>query len=340
MNNPTYQPVLHNNTIANNKAEGIFFLDDETISDPNDKDWPDVQNCIVYYNNDGGAQVFGFNPDSTAYYCCIQDCNEPTGTTNFNDEPGFAYEVNPAGAPDPNNYHLTYNSVCKDKGNPSLSYSGQVDIDGEGVDRKYGTYVDVGADEVYSCDEPLTEDDIYNALDWNADGIVNLPEFFKFSCAWLSHDPNDPAWLSDPNLVDPNNAGWNACCNLDDTGDSAYVIDLDDFALFYDEWLWWACWYDDYSEAWGMSMAMGGSESLLSGESLLTMESPEAVPVEKTIEEQLEEAQWVIERLEKIWEEDENLREAVDKKVWKDFMDKIYEWLGELEALAEDKYSY
>jgi len=48
---------LHNNTISNNKAEGIYFEDNETLTDPNDKDWPDIQNCIVYYNNGGGIQL-------------------------------------------------------------------------------------------------------------------------------------------------------------------------------------------------------------------------------------------------------------------------------------------
>ncbi len=145
-----------------------------------------------------------------------------------------------------------------------MTYTGQVDIDGEGTDRKYGTYVDIGADEVYSCDEPLTEDNISNDLDWNADGIVNLHEFSKFSAAWLSHDPNDPAWLADPNLADPNLSEgwyeWKYICNLDATGDSQYTIDLADFSLFCDEWLWAACWkLEQINEA----MVMFGGESMM-----------------------------------------------------------------------------
>jgi len=76
-----------------------------------------------------------------------------------------------------------------------LSYDGQVDMDSE--DRKVGEAVDVGADELFSCDGEYSEDDFHNALDWNADGVVNMYEFSSFSSAWLSHDPNEPG-LADP----------------------------------------------------------------------------------------------------------------------------------------------
>jgi hypothetical protein len=238
--NPTNMPILHNNTIANNKAEGIFFVSN---SDPNNPILPDVQNSIIYYNNNGGPQLAGIEADFVANFCCIQDCNT-IGTTNMNVEPGFAYAVDPNGTPDPNNYHLSVESLCIDSGNPFLSYTGQVDIDGEGLDRKYGSYVDIGADEVYDCDDDyLSEIDVHNDLDWDADGIVNLNEFVKFSRAWLSHDPNDPAWVADPNLVDPNAiANWNPLCNLVESGNSQYVIDLADLCVFLDDWLWVACW--------------------------------------------------------------------------------------------------
>ncbi len=56
-------------------------------------------------------------------------------------------------AVDLNNYHLAYDSFCIDKANPFLTYTGQVDLDGEGIDRKYGSAVDIGADEVYDCED-------------------------------------------------------------------------------------------------------------------------------------------------------------------------------------------
>ena len=240
MYRPAYTPILHNLTVANNKAEGIYFEDDGDITgDPNNPDYPDLQNTIVYYNNPAGDQVAGFNQDLYANFCCIEDCNEP-GTTNYNDEPGFAYAVDPNGTPDPNNYHLAYDSFCIDKANPFLTYSDQVDIDGEGSDRQYGDYVDIGADEVYDCeDDYLSDADVHNDYDTNADGIVNYEEFEKFSIAWLSHDPNEPG-LSDPNLSEH----WNYACNLVDTGDSQYVIDIDDLMEFVTDapWLWIACW--------------------------------------------------------------------------------------------------
>jgi uncharacterized repeat protein (TIGR01451 family) len=238
--NPTDTPVLHNNTIANNKAEGIFFVSN---NDPNNIIVPDLQNCIIYYNNNNGSQLAGINADIAAYFCCIQDCNE-VNTTNFSFEPGFAYTVDPNGVPDPNNYHLSAISECIDRGNPFLICTAQVDIDGEGLNRKYGEEVDVGADEVYNCDDGhVSEADVHNTLDSDADGLVNLKEFVKFSAAWLSHNPTDPAWLADPNLADPNlSEPWNPVCNLADTGSSEYAIDLADLGVFLDDWLWVACW--------------------------------------------------------------------------------------------------
>ena len=268
MFNPTAEPKLYNNTLANNMAAGISFSDNGTTSDPNDKDWPDVQNCIVYYNNPGGNQVAGFSADTYANFCCIQDCNEPD-TTNYNDEPDFAYTVDPNGTPDPENYHLAHNSFCKDKANPFMTYTGQVDIDGEGMDRQYGTAVDIGADEVYDCeDDYLSQADISNDLDWDADGIVNYEEFSKFSEAWLCHDPNDPTWIADPNLADPNQSEgwyeWKYMCNLDATGTSQYEIDLADLQVFLADtpWLWIACWKLEQINGI-MAMSGGGAESMM-----------------------------------------------------------------------------
>ena len=58
-----------------------------------------------------------------------------------------------------------------------------------------------------------------------------------FSRAWLSRDPNE---FSDPNLVDPNAiANWNPLCNLVESGNSQFVIDLADLCVSLDDWLWW-----------------------------------------------------------------------------------------------------
>jgi len=329
MINPTYSPILHNNTIAHNKAAGIFFLDNGDITgDPNKLDYPDVQNCILWHNNNGGKQVAGFEQDVYASYCCIQDCNEVN--FNFSANPKFAYY-------DPNNVHLAYDSPCKDTGSPNLSYAEQVDMDSE--NRVVGDYVDVGADELYSCDGDYSEDDFYNSFDWNADGAVNMYEFSKFSSAWLSHDPNDPAWIADPNLADPNDSiNWNPVCNLDDTGGSEYVIDLADLVVFTSEapWLWAACWRGNYIAMYGMMG--GGGESMMMSESF-TVDSTQAPVPEKTIAEQFEDAKRLIENVEEMWE-DPLVQEQIGEKDWLEFMEKIYDWFAELEILAEDKYGY
>ena len=289
--NPAGNATLYNNTIVDNAIEGISFVDNGDIGgDPNGSDWPDIQNCIVYFNNESGDQMAGMYPDDVAEYSCIQDCNELNYNTN--DFPGFAYTVEPNFVePYPDNYHLAYDSVCVDAENPDLvTDSDAQDIDGE--DREYGSSVDMGADEVYSCDEELTEDDIYNALDWNADGIVNYEEFEYFSLAWLSHDPNDPAWIADPNLADPDLSEdwyeWKYMCNLDDLGDSEYEIDFADLDIFVNDWLWTACWkQSNIDRVESMMMATGGAESMMVPMGF-AMTEPEPEPAKLTEEQLIE----------------------------------------------------
>lgn len=270
INNPSDSPVLYNNTIGLNTGYGVSL----SSTDPNFTDYPDMDSCIVWYN---GEQVLGFNPDTYATNCCIQDCNGVNDNYTF--EPGFAYLTEPNNIPDPNNYHLAWDSPCKNLGNP-LFGTDELDIDGE--NRIYGTYVDIGADEVYSCDDDLSEDDIYNEYDWDADGIINLTEFSKFSAAWLSRDPNE---FSDPNLIDPNDSiNWNPVCNIVDTGSSTYVIDLDDIMEFInDDWLWIACWKKSRMERFDNIMAMmsGGGESMMMAIPMMEAMSIETVSIEE-----------------------------------------------------------
>ena len=286
---PSDVPVLYNNTIAYNANEGILWVDDfGSGSDPNVLDYPDIQNCILWYNNDGGEQLYGYE---FTQYSCVFDPNDPGGSDyaldayyNFSGNPGFAYEY----SDDPNvalNVHLAYDSPCIDMGSDLLSYTGQLDIDAE--DRVVGNYVDIGADEVYSCDDDLSEDDIYNEVDWTADGVVNMYEYGIFAAAWLSVDPNNP--LCDPDnsnyVGDPNEPGYisegaklrySTRCDIDDDLD----VDMADLDLFCGQWLWMACWKQSRMDSSIMMMGMGAgaqSASVMTREPLV-METPAATP--------------------------------------------------------------
>ena len=264
---PTEVPVLYNNTIVYNAKEGINWFDDtNSEGDPNHPDYPDIQNCILYYNNDGGAQVTGFDQDTCASYCDIQGCSEVNN--NINDAPGFMhifYPEDPCSEANPYHYHLSFDSPCKDTGNPNHDANdlGLYDIDGE--DRFANDRVDIGADENNLCDSE-NQDDIFNDLDWNLDGTVDSYELVVFAGAWLTHDPNDPGIITDPNFaddpayVDPETLEmwrqtWEPLFNLD--GD--YDVDYGDFAVFAQEWLWRACWKQsplDLMETMAMSGAV------------------------------------------------------------------------------------
>jgi len=349
--NPKYQPKLYNLTVANNLAAGLHFEDDgDADGDPNNLDYPDLQNSILFFNG-SDSQISGFNPDLYANFCCIQDCNT-LGTTNFPDSPGFAYQVLdpngvPSGLPDPNNYHLAPNSVCIDRVpvNPAMGYEFQTDYDGES--RLFGDYVDVGADEVYNCyDEYVSEADVHNDLDWDADGIVNLVEFNAFSRAWLSRSPDE---YTDPNLIDPNAiANWNPKCNLADTGTSQYVIDLADLMNLVEDtpWLWIACWKLEEINAM-TAMMSGGEESMLMGgeeqiqvlstefmetEALQTVSEPLMIQPEPTVEEQILQLQDTIVFLEQIWLEEPDLQQQISAEDWQAFLDAVYQNLVDLQT--------
>ena len=82
-----------------------------------------------------------------------------------------------------------------------------------------------------------------------------------------------------------------------------------------------------------MSMAMGGGESLLLSESLEMVSAP-TLTVEKSVEEQLADAKVIVEWLDEVSKE-KDFFEHIDKKAWAEFVKSIYNWLDELEGLAE-----
>ncbi len=57
MFNPPSPPLLQNVTVARNKAAGLLLMG-STL--------PELQNCIVYHNNNAGPQLAGFSADDAA----------------------------------------------------------------------------------------------------------------------------------------------------------------------------------------------------------------------------------------------------------------------------------
>jgi hypothetical protein len=331
MVNPVDQPVLFNCTIAHNRAVGVAKVGNRL---------PEIQNCIVYHN--GGSALAGFSADQAAFYSCIEDCNSVNN--NISSDPMFAYF-------DPNNVRITASSPCHDSGFTLSENYTQVDMDNR--DRVLGNAVDRGAYEIECADST-------NSYDMDADGLVNLHEFNGLSKAWLGHDPNDPAWLANPNLADPNQSEgwyeWKYKHNFEPTGNSQYSIDVADLMTFLEDapWLWRACWMTDEELA-----AMTSSEQvsalsnvvqteavstavLLSSSTVSTVDvigtkgiqavSESVAEPELSVEEQIADLQDSIELLESIWNEDADIQQIIDPNDWQQFMDSVSQSLLELET--------
>ncbi len=312
--------TIRNNTIVYNTGKGISA---ESGFDPT------VKNCIVWNNENGDID------GCSATYTCFDG---GTGT-NIDDDPNFV-------CIDPNmyNYHLRYGSPCRDAGDGT--YTNEYDIDGE--PREYGSEIDMGADEIYCTDGTLDDGDVYNVMDWNSDGLINIHEYRYFSGAWLSHDPNDPEVLdpnspvndpNDPSYIDPNQLDdWNYMCNLDDTEytDTEYEIDLADLEIFFDSWLWKACyvnfdtWLYTLGEVEGDTDGMFGSQTSTAMTLNMEKKSTPKYAQEKTIEEQYTDIQEIADFLEVLWYEDPTVREEIDEQQWADFMNHIYQWMDTL----------
>jgi hypothetical protein len=332
-------------TPADGLIAGIGTSNANYFKEENSDNRIEIQNCIVYFNNADGpqfSQQLQMNLDRVAHYSCIADCNSVNNNTSA--APMFAYTIDPNGVPDPNNYHLHYDDTsCKDKGDPYGIYAGQVDMDGEGVDRVVGAKIDIGADEVRAC-ATSSNDDIYNALDWDADGLVNLKEFSIFQRAWLSRDGE--FW--DPNLVDPNDfINWNSMCDLNND----HQVTLPDIVKFLDEapWLWQACWKnsglyeammmfggDNVAEASSFGISSTIPAASIQTETLQEVLEQQSVQSEPTIEEQILSLKDSIEFLEKLWLEEPDIQQEIDADDWKAFIDAVHQSLLELQVLKTE----
>ena len=280
--------LCHNNTIVYNEQTGI----------QRSGGWVDIANCIIWGNTE--KQFDG----CLTRYSCIQDGND-VARHNISDDPCFAYS-------DPNlcNYHLAGDSPCIEAGDPCGTYTGQTDIDDD--DRLYNTYVDIGADE-YDCE------DVYNACDLTADGLVNLRELAPLSAAWLT-DPNDDAW-------DPN-------CDFDQSN----CIDLPDLVELSREWCWQACWRN--TQTWSAMSAGTGdfamrtypatfsaAELQIARRNRLAVERANAPLTNKQLIAICEEILvWALDAYKQ-----NDLPEAFDEKTFLLFIDSLYDWLKELQ---------
>jgi hypothetical protein len=303
--NASSRSFIQNATVAHNKSVGIWRLGGAL---------PEIHNSIIYHN--AGPALAGFSADEAAWYSCIEDANSVN--YNINIDPQFAYF-------DPNNVRLSPASLCLNASNPYLNYSSQLDMDGN--PRVYGAAPDMGAYELI-CDINVS-----NEWDLNADGVINLYEFNFFSRAWLAHDPNDPAWLADPELADPNLSEgwyeWKHKFNLDATGDSTYSVDLADLLMFLEDapWLWVACWRTDLQSE--MMMAGFGDEQLQMYSAMKVASEPPVVE-QKSVQKQILDLAVTIVSLEQLWLEEPDIQQQIDPEKWQRFMEAVYGHLLEL----------
>jgi len=157
--------VIRNCTILNNADYGIRVVNGNA---------PSISNCILWNNND---DLSGCN----ATYSCIQD--DDSGTGNIRNYPYFTDYAE-------NNFHLTWNSSCINKGDPNGNYDGQTDIDGD--NRVVDLRIDIGADEIFET----------------AENLVKNPGFEMGGGGLTGTDPCTPLhwqnkWSSIEKLIDP-----------------------------------------------------------------------------------------------------------------------------------------
>ncbi len=126
-------PVITNCTLSKNTAGddggGLFC---------GYSSYPDVTNCILWANSavGDGNEIYESAGSATVSYSDIE--GGWSGTGNIDSYPYFEDFNN-------DDFHLTWNSPCINKGDPNGDYTGQTDIDGES--RVIEERVDMGADE-------------------------------------------------------------------------------------------------------------------------------------------------------------------------------------------------
>ena len=303
--------LLRNNTIVYNYDYGVDSFDIRT---------PDIYNCILYGND--YAQL---GDNCLADYSCIQPApGDPNSATpdaygNIYTDPIFAYS-NPAF----HNFHLDPCSPCIDLGDPAGNYTGELDIDGD--DRVYNSYADIGADE-FACY------DIYNPIDFNADGIVNLIDYSQFANVWM---------------FDTSDSGWSSVYDLHPD----LQIDLVDLYVFNNNYLWSPCWNHDTDppgayrssspppaftsrDSYSALSKSISSEYLTYESSTLTSSTKPASTYnpqtyQMPLEYQIAQAKKIITWAEDAWKTYPEIQKEITKSEWQDFIDSLYDYLDQL----------
>jgi hypothetical protein len=279
--------MIRNNTVAKNTNYGIGLA----YNYPEDVS---ISNCIIWGNGDDLYNC-------SATYSCIS--NDDDGEGNIYDDPCFVDE-------DANNFHLSYDSNCIDAGDNTAVPADTTDLDGDGntteptpwdIDGESRFFDDPYTDDTGKGTAPIVDmgaDEYYWSLaDYNEDGIVNFIDYAYFADAWQSE---------------------NADISLDDDND----VDIDDLALFCEDWLWQPAWTQTFSFGWSMGCGIGGGMQRGAG---FEQQYYSAEPAQQQPQVEPIDVEEMVDWLEEIWATEDELREMITEDEWQEFIEKVKE---------------
>ena len=213
-NSVYYSPQIINNTIVNNRANGIYFWYAGT---------PAIKNNIIVHNRQNGIAIGGI-PGNFAQAITSHNNVWENGVNYFNCDPGVgSISMNPSFSNESiGNYRLNATSPCIDAGTNESPGTTLTDLDGN--PRIYNGVVDMGAFEFVSWPITLQAEDYityYDKTPGNAGGHyrnddVDIwwyhPDHFYVGSAgtneWLEYAINLPAdgeYRLDIRVATPNN---------------------------------------------------------------------------------------------------------------------------------------
>jgi hypothetical protein len=227
--------TVRNNTVVNNRRSGVYVGSGTA---------PAISSCIIWDCND---DLYG----CSATYSCVEDGN--AGTGNISSYPYFAgYEVN--------DFHLTRNSPCMNRGEPNFDTDGEVDIDGDS--RVINNRLDMGADEFNTVSANLVQNPGFEGNDVNGVPVdwfdyppstekmidANEKHLGSFSWKFVSNDANLFSGGYSEKIAVTLNAvyklsGWIKCETGDEViclgwqlldADGNDIADINSFVLYYE----------------------------------------------------------------------------------------------------------